>query len=94
LLLRDSGPWGQQFSEPLFKGRFFLISQHIVGKNHLKLKLSVDGKQDKQLDAIAFNVDLNVWPDYKNKQVEVVYKLNINSWQGSESLQLMIEHFA
>lgn len=36
-LLRDAGPWGQMFPEPLFDGRFRLLQQRLVGERHLKV---------------------------------------------------------
>ncbi|MEE8092927.1 MAG: single-stranded-DNA-specific exonuclease RecJ [Gammaproteobacteria bacterium] len=36
-LLRDAGPWGQGFPEPLFEGRFELLRQRVVGDRHLKM---------------------------------------------------------
>ena len=32
-LLREGGPWGQGFPEPLFDGTFRLLQQRIVGEN-------------------------------------------------------------
>tara|TARA_B110000977_G_scaffold60426_1_gene82055 strand:+ start:424 stop:2184 length:1761 start_codon:yes stop_codon:yes gene_type:complete len=93
LLIRESGPWGQQFPEPLFQGTFYIASQRIVGEKHLKLLLSVDSNQRQLIDAIAFNVDMNSWPDEKKEKVQIVYKMDINFWQGRESLQLIVESF-
>jgi single-stranded-DNA-specific exonuclease len=92
-LIRESGPWGQQFPEPLFQGTFYVTSQRIVGEKHLKLLLSVDSKQRQLIDAIAFNVDIDSWPDDKKEKVQIVYKMDINFWQGRESLQLIVESF-
>lgn len=36
-LLRDAGPWGQMFPEPLFDGHFRLLQQRLVGERHLKV---------------------------------------------------------
>lgn len=38
-LLKRAGPWGQHFPEPVFDGEFRVVSQRIVGENHLKLVL-------------------------------------------------------
>jgi single-stranded-DNA-specific exonuclease len=38
--LRQAGPWGQHFPEPLFEGDFEVIEKRIVGQNHLKMQLS------------------------------------------------------
>ena len=43
-MLRDAGPWGQMFPEPLFDGRFRLLQQRLVGERHLKVMVEpVDG---------------------------------------------------
>jgi single-stranded-DNA-specific exonuclease len=88
-LLRDSGPWGQNFIEPLFDGKFKLIQQRIVGQKHLKLVVEKDGQV---FDAIAFNVDLSRWPDHKTQQVHLAYRLDINEFRGKQSVQFMVEY--
>ncbi len=88
-LIRDAGPWGQNFTEPLFDDTFSLIQQRIVGEKHMKL---VVGKSGKIFDAIAFNVDLNTWPNSSVEQVNMVYRLDVNEFRGKQSLQLMVEH--
>ena len=60
--IRLAGPWGQSFPEPLFDGDFKIIKQRLVGEKHLKLVLSADEGRTL-IDAIAFNVDLSVWPN-------------------------------
>lgn len=91
-LLRESGPWGQHFPEPLFQGEFYIVQQRIVGEKHLKLLLAVDEQKKQLVDAIAFNVDTDVWPNLNAVKVQLVYKLDINVWQGRESVQLMVEY--
>lgn len=91
-LLRDGGPWGQGFPEPLFDGKFELIDQRIVGQKHLKMM--VKHTSGILLDAIAFNVDTNIWPDRNIKQVELAFKLDINEFRNRVSLQLMVEGLA
>ncbi len=34
--LRDGGPWGQGFPEPLFDGEFEIVESRVVGQRHLK----------------------------------------------------------
>lgn len=89
-LLRNAGPWGQAFEEPLFDGYFSIIQQRIVGERHLKLVLETQCGA-VMLDAIAFNVDLQTWPDATIKHARVVYKLDVNEYRGNFSLQLMVE---
>ena len=89
-LLRFAGPWGQHFPEPLFDGYFKVVQQRLVGEKHLKLVLSVLGST-QYLDAIAFNIDLDIWPNPAIEQVELVYRLDVNEFRGQRSLQLMVE---
>lgn len=90
-LLRESGPWGQHFPEPLFEGEFYIVQQRIVGEKHLKLLLALDESKQQLIDAIAFNVDTEQWPNPAAEKVQLVYKLDINLWQGRESVQLMVD---
>ncbi len=87
--LRYGGPWGQHFPEPLFDGRFRIVQQRLVGERHLKLVLELPGAE--VVDAIAFNVDLDVWPDPSQEWVEAAYRLDVNEFRGRRSLQLVIE---
>jgi len=93
LLIRESGPWGQHFPEPLFKGKFYIISQRIVGEKHLKLLLSLNDQGQQPIDAIAFNADMDFWLGPKKEKIDIAYKVDINFWQGRESLQLIVEFF-
>jgi len=89
-LLRDSGPWGQGFPEPVFDGRFTIVEQRLVGKKHLKLTLQAS-EHPFYLEGIAFNVDLSRWPNYRAKKVHVAYKLDVNEFRGNKKLQLLVE---
>lgn len=83
--LSAAGPWGNGFPEPQFSGEFTLVSQRVVGQDHLKLVLSYDGQL---MDAIAFRQ-----PPLKEpvQQVSVVYKPALNDYGGQQTLQLMVE---
>ena len=89
--LRYAGPWGQHFPEPVFDGRFTIVSQRLVGEKHLKLVLSPPGSA-RVLDAIAFNVDLDIWPDQAIEQIDIAYRLDVNEFRGQRTVQLVVEH--
>ncbi|WP_373818058.1 single-stranded-DNA-specific exonuclease RecJ [Glaesserella sp.] len=91
-LLKQAGPWGQNFAEPSFEGEFRIIQQRLLGGKHLKMM--VENKQGMLLDAICFNVDLRKYPDLSIKQARLVYKLDINEFRGNRNLQLFIEHIS
>jgi len=86
-LLADAGPWGQTFPEPEFEGVFSVIQQRIVGERHLKLVL--ESEQKTLIDAIAFNIDPDIWQQAAEK-VHCVYKVDINEFRGETKLQFLI----
>lgn len=90
-MLRYAGPWGQMFPEPIFDGVFNIINQRIVGSNHLKLMLGIPGSE-QYIDAIAFNISLDDWPDESCTSIQCAYQLDINEFRGVQSVQLMIRH--
>ncbi|MBT7306639.1 MAG: single-stranded-DNA-specific exonuclease RecJ, partial [Gammaproteobacteria bacterium] len=87
-LLRQSGPWGQGFPEPVFEDEMVLDGWRIVGERHLKLRLK-DITSGEVVDAIAFNQSEVPLPQ-RGGEVRVVYRLDVNYWQGRENLQLMV----
>ncbi|MEQ4779030.1 single-stranded-DNA-specific exonuclease RecJ [Providencia huaxiensis] len=90
-LIRESGPWGQSFPEPVFDGEFQLLQQRLVGERHLKLMLEpVNG--GPMLDAIMFNIDVRRWPDNSIKKAKIAFKLDVNEYRGQKNVQLMVEH--
>lgn len=90
-LLRNSGPWGQGFPEPLFDGEFELLDQRIVGEKHLKMSIGLPSSR-RVVDAIAFNVDLDKWPNRNASRVYLAYRLDVNEFRGVQNAQLMVEH--
>lgn len=91
-MLRDAGPWGQHFPEPLFDGEFRVLQQRILGGKHLKLVLSPRQATQVAVDAIAFNIDAHEWEGCNNALVRLVYRLDVNEFRGQRTLQLQVEH--
>jgi single-stranded-DNA-specific exonuclease len=89
-MIQEAGPWGHQFPEPSFQGEFRLLQQRIVGQKHLKMVLQ-EPTTGLALDAIAFNVESDIWPNASINRVRAVYRLDINEFRGQRSLQLMVE---
>lgn len=87
--LQQAGPWGQQFPEPCFDNIFEILEQRLVGLYHVKFTLA--HSKGGVFEAIAFNVDLNKWPNHRAKYLHAAYKLDINFYQGRSRLQLVIE---
>ncbi|AKC32392.1 single-stranded-DNA-specific exonuclease RecJ [Candidatus Pantoea carbekii] len=92
-MLREAGPWGQAFPEPIFDGKFKLLQQRLVGGNHLKVIVCpLDGNSKAFLHGIVFNVDTNKWPNYRVYQITMAYKLGINEYRGNKLIQLNIHY--
>lgn len=77
--------WGQGFPPPTFNDRFYIVSQRLVGAKHLKLRLARDGVE---CDGMLFN-----HADWLPEQVDAVYQLAANEWQGRKELQIYIQHW-
>ncbi|MBX2859221.1 MAG: single-stranded-DNA-specific exonuclease RecJ [Cellvibrionaceae bacterium] len=90
--IRNGGPWGQHFPEPVFDGVFRIVQQRIVGSAHLKLVLAAADDNHQLFDAIVFHCDLELWPNTAADLVCVAYKLDLNEYQGKQSLQLLVDY--
>jgi single-stranded-DNA-specific exonuclease len=92
LMLREAGPWGQAFPEPCFDGEFQIHGARLLGERHLKMWVEF-ANTGRRFDAIAFNFSLDgadaVLPEGK---VRLVYRLDINEYQGTRRLQLLVDH--
>ena len=86
--LRQAGPWGAGFPEPLFSGDFVVVEQRIVGERHLKLRVKAT-QGGPVLDAIAFN-QADEGTAYRG-YVQLAYRLDVNEYRGWESAQLIVE---
>jgi len=85
-LLRESGPWGAGFPEPMFQGDFTVVEQRVVGERHLKLRVT-PAKSTTVIDAIAFNQS----HAGLRGTVRLAYRLDVNEYRGFESAQLIVE---
>jgi single-stranded-DNA-specific exonuclease len=86
--LRSAGPWGQAFPEPLFDGEFDIAGTRAIGDAHLRLKLRQRG-DSALLDAVLFNADRCApLPSC----IRAAFHLEIDEWDGSQSLRLLLRH--
>lgn len=81
-----AGPWGSGFPEPTFCDDFELVSQRVVGAQHLKLVLR---KETRLVDAIAFRQPPL---DQRIKRLRVVYRPARNDYGNTPTLQLIVEY--
>jgi single-stranded-DNA-specific exonuclease len=85
--LRDGGPWGQGFAEPLFEGRFACLHWRPLNGGHWRLRLQLL-PQGPELDAVCFNAPGERPPN----PLRAAYRLQLDTWQGRERLQLLLQH--
>ncbi len=88
--LQDLSPWGQQFPEPIFDGKFQILDQRIVGEKHLKMIIKPQNS-NTPFDAIAFS-QAPLESSTDDKLFEMAYRLDINRWRNNVSLQIMVLH--
>jgi single-stranded-DNA-specific exonuclease len=102
--LKQAGPWGQGFPEPVFDGGFIVAESRIVGGRHLKLKLREARGAGAEtaarcVEAIAFGYEdaaaaspaIEIRP---GAAVDLAYRLEVNDYNGGQSVQLNCQHLA
>ena len=77
--------WGQAFPAPVFADSFEVLNQRILKDKHLKLKLQKGGQR---FDAIQFN-----FAESAPERIRAAFRVDINEWNGTQTVQLMLEHF-
>jgi single-stranded-DNA-specific exonuclease len=90
--LRAGGPWGQAFPEPSFDGLFTIKSARVIGERHVKMWVELP-RSGRTFDAIAFNhLADGVTAELPEGERQLVYRLEVNEYQGERRLQLLIDH--
>jgi single-stranded-DNA-specific exonuclease len=92
LALRDGGPWGQGFPEPVFDDVFEVVDWALVGGQHAKLVLARPGapRHAPRLSAIHFGAGAASPP----RLVHLAYRLQPDDWRGGDAVQLVVVHCA
>ncbi|GAB3683502.1 single-stranded-DNA-specific exonuclease RecJ [Salinisphaera aquimarina] len=86
--LRESGPWGAGFDEPLFHGRFVIVSQRIVGEKHLKLSVRPEHGRT-EIEAMCFGQGSLL----DDRVVHIlVYRLAVNVFRDRTTANLIVSH--
>ncbi|MCK9382484.1 MAG: single-stranded-DNA-specific exonuclease RecJ [Sulfuritalea sp.] len=81
--------WGQAFPAPLFADSFEVLNQRVLKDKHLKLKLQKGGQR---FDAIQFNF-ADEFASGAPDRIRAAFRVDINEWNGTQTVQLMLEHF-
>ena len=75
--------WGQGFAAPSFSEEVEVLSQRIVGQNHLSLKLKHQGQP---IDAMWFGHTEQLPP-----KVKLAFRLDAAEWNGRRTIKFLIE---
>jgi single-stranded-DNA-specific exonuclease len=90
--LRAGGPWGQSFPEPCFDGVFTVRNARLIGERHVKMWVELP-RSGRSFDAIAFNhVEDGAQYEPPGGAAQLVYRLDVNEYQGERRLQLLVDH--
>ena len=79
----DREVWGQGFAAPTFSEEVEVLSQRIVGQNHLSLKLKHQGQP---MDGMWFGHTEQLPP-----RVKVAFRLDAAEWNGRRTIKFLIE---
>ncbi len=79
----DREVWGQGFAAPTFSEEVEVLSQRIVGQNHLSLKLKHQGKP---MDAMWFGHTEQLPP-----RVKLAFRLDAAEWNGRRTIKFLVE---
>jgi single-stranded-DNA-specific exonuclease len=79
----DSQVWGQAFEPPLFEDEVEVTSQRLVGEKHLKLVVRHGGTPR---EAIWFGRT-----EPLPQRARLAYRLALDTWQGEQRLQMVVQ---
>ncbi|HEX4481022.1 MAG TPA: single-stranded-DNA-specific exonuclease RecJ [Rudaea sp.] len=85
--IRFGGPWGQAFPEPVFDGEFIVDDCRPMGESHLRLTLRCVGRR-APIEAVMFNARVDKFAS----RIRAAYSLDINEWNGTRKLRLLLSH--
>ena len=81
----EQAVWGQGFPAPTFCDTFEVLQQRTVGGRHAKLRLR---KGDGEFEAMLFS-----HADPLPPRVQAVYRIGVNEFNATRSLQITFEHW-
>jgi single-stranded-DNA-specific exonuclease len=92
LALRDGGPWGQGFPEPLFDGEFEIVESRVVGQRHLKF-WARPAPVSQPIEGIAFGyfAESGTPAVGRGSRVRMAYRLETSDFGGSLKAELKAE---
>ncbi|OGK37067.1 single-stranded-DNA-specific exonuclease RecJ [Candidatus Roizmanbacteria bacterium RIFCSPHIGHO2_12_FULL_41_11] len=80
-------PFGIGNPQPSFVSQVEVVGAQLFGKKNDHLKIIVKSSDTTTLEMIAFNRAADYVSLSRGKKLDIVYNLNINRWNGRESLR-------
>lgn len=84
--VREAGPWGQGFPEPVFEGDFDVVDFRVVGEKHVKYVLA-DTRNGSHVEGIHFFGYTHQDPPAR---VHLAFEMSVNEFRNEFSVQLLI----
>ena len=90
--LREGGPWGQGFPEPLFDGEFRVVESRVVGQTHLKFWARPRG-EGQPVEGIAFGyyAEAGAPRVEAGGRLHLAYRLDTSDFGGSLKPEIKAE---
>ncbi|HRQ66809.1 MAG TPA: single-stranded-DNA-specific exonuclease RecJ [Xanthomonadaceae bacterium] len=86
--LRDAGPWGQAFPEPLFDDVFDICDYAPMGQGHLRMRVRVEGMREP-VAAVEFG---HYHGDDLPDRLRLAFQLEPDEWRGRRAARLLVRH--
>lgn len=87
-VISSAGPWGQGFQEPLFEGHFQIVDARVLGESQTHVRYRLRSPAGEVVAMDFGGVDRLC----RRGMLKLAYRLSINRWQGSETINLHIQH--
>lgn len=82
-------PYGESNRQPVLGAKGIdIVSQKIVGSNHLKMQLRQD---NLSMDTIGFGMGKQIDNLGRASSLDIAFVLGVNEWNGSKNLQLQLK---
>ncbi len=87
-VLRDAGPWGQAFPEPLFDDAFEVCDYAPMGQGHLRMQVRAEGMREP-VTAVEFgHYNGGSLPG----SLHLAFQLEPDEWRGRRAARLVVRH--
>ncbi len=89
--IREGGPWGNGFPEPLFEGVFRVIESRLIKDQHLRLLVAQEAALDRPIKAMGFRVTER---PLEGVLIRLRYRLGLDDYRGQQKLCLYFDEWA